>query len=36
MEDWEVAEIMKKYELVSVPVVNVQGYLVGASRSMIL
>lgn len=29
MEDWEVAEIMKKYELVSVPVVNVQGYLVG-------
>ncbi|HEY9007660.1 magnesium transporter [Ohtaekwangia sp.] len=29
MEDWEVAEIMKKYELVSVPVVNVQGFLVG-------
>ncbi|HEY9046734.1 MAG TPA: magnesium transporter [Ohtaekwangia sp.] len=29
MEDREVAEIMKKYELVSVPVVNVQGYLVG-------
>lgn len=29
MEDWEVAEVMKKYELVSVPVVNVQGYLVG-------
>jgi magnesium transporter len=29
MEDREVAEIMKKYELVSVPVVNVHGYLVG-------
>lgn len=28
-EDWEVAEIMKKYDLESVPVVNVQGQLVG-------
>lgn len=28
-EDWEVAEIMRKYDLESVPVVNVQGYLVG-------
>jgi magnesium transporter len=29
LEDWEVAEIMKKYDLESVPVVNVQGHLVG-------
>jgi magnesium transporter len=29
LEDWEVAEIMKKYDLESVPVVNVQGVLVG-------
>jgi magnesium transporter len=29
MEDREVAEIMKKYDLESVPVVNVQGQLVG-------
>ncbi len=29
MEDSEVAEIMKKYDLESVPVVNVQGQLVG-------
>lgn len=29
MEDTEVAEIMKKYDLESVPVVNVQGQLVG-------
>lgn len=29
MEDSEVAEIMKKYDLESVPVVNVQGHLVG-------
>ena len=29
MEDREVAEIMKKYDLESVPVVNVQGHLVG-------
>lgn len=29
LEDWEVAEIMKKYDLESVPVVNVQGQLVG-------
>jgi len=29
MEDWEVAEVMKKYDLESVPVVNVQGHLVG-------
>lgn len=29
MEDYEVAEIMKKYDLESVPVVNVQGQLVG-------
>lgn len=29
MEDWEVAEIMKKYDLESVPVINVQGQLVG-------
>jgi magnesium transporter len=29
MEDWEVAEIMRKYDLESVPVVNVQGQLVG-------
>lgn len=28
-EDWEVAEIMRKYDLESVPVLNVQGYLVG-------
>lgn len=28
-EDWEVAEIMRKYDLESVPVVNVQGQLVG-------
>lgn len=29
LEDWEVAEIMRKYDLESVPVVNVQGNLVG-------
>jgi magnesium transporter len=29
MEDTEVAEIMKRYDLESVPVVNVQGRLVG-------
>jgi magnesium transporter len=29
MEDWEVAEVMRKYDLESVPVVNVQGQLVG-------
>ncbi len=29
MEDREVAEVMKKYDLESVPVVNVQGHLVG-------
>ena len=29
MEDSEVAEIMKKYDLESIPVVNVQGQLVG-------
>jgi magnesium transporter len=29
MEDWQVAEIMKKYDLETVPVVNVQGHLVG-------
>jgi magnesium transporter len=29
LEDWEVAEIMQKYDLESVPVVNVQGQLVG-------
>lgn len=29
LEDWQVAEIMKKYDLESVPVVNVQGQLVG-------
>ncbi|HEY3402985.1 MAG TPA: magnesium transporter [Ohtaekwangia sp.] len=29
LEDWEVAEIMKKYDLESVPVINVQGQLVG-------
>ncbi len=29
LEDWEVAEKMKKYDLESVPVVNVQGQLVG-------
>ncbi|WP_276374417.1 magnesium transporter [Chryseolinea sp. H1M3-3] len=29
LEDWEVAEMMKKYDLESVPVVNVQGQLVG-------
>lgn len=29
MEDWEVAEIMRKYDLESVPVVNVKGQLVG-------
>lgn len=29
MEDLEVAEVMKKYDLESVPVVNVQGQLVG-------
>lgn len=29
MEDWEVAEVMKKYDLESVPVVNVIGQLVG-------
>jgi magnesium transporter len=29
LEDWEVAEIMKKYDLESVPVVNVHGQLVG-------
>ena len=29
LEDWEVAEIMRKYDLESVPVVNVQGQLVG-------
>jgi magnesium transporter len=28
-EDWEVAEIMKKYDLESIPVLNVQGQLVG-------
>ena len=29
LEDWEVAEIMRKYDLESVPVVNVRGQLVG-------
>lgn len=29
MEDWEVAEIMRKYDLESVPVINVRGQLVG-------
>lgn len=29
LEDWEVAEIMKKYDLETVPVVNVKGQLVG-------
>lgn len=29
LEDWEVAEIMKKYDLESVAVVNMQGQLVG-------
>jgi magnesium transporter len=29
MEDWEVAEVMRKYDLETVPVVNVQGHLVG-------
>ena len=29
LEDWEVAEIMRKYDLESVPVVNVRGELVG-------
>jgi magnesium transporter len=29
MEDWEVAEVMKKYDLESVPVINVKGQLVG-------
>lgn len=29
MEDWEVAEVMQKYDLESVPVVNVKGQLVG-------
>ena len=29
LEDWEVAEVMRKYDLESVPVVNVQGQLVG-------
>jgi len=29
LEDWEVAEIMRKYDLESVPVVNVKGQLVG-------
>jgi magnesium transporter len=29
LEDWEVAEMMKKYDLESVPVINVQGQLVG-------
>jgi len=29
MEDWEVAEVMRKYDLESVPVINVQGQLVG-------
>ena len=29
MEDWEVAEVMKKYDLETVPVINVQGHLVG-------
>jgi len=29
LEDWQVAEMMKKYDLESVPVVNVQGQLVG-------
>lgn len=28
-EDWEVAEMMRKYDLESIPVVNVQGQLVG-------
>lgn len=28
-QDWEVASIMKKYDLESIPVVNVQGQLVG-------
>ena len=28
-EDWEVAELMRKYDLESVPVVNVRGQLVG-------
>src|SRR5690606_25922403 len=29
MENWEVADIMKRYDLESVPVVNLQGRLVG-------
>jgi magnesium transporter len=29
LEDWEVAEVMKKYDLETVPVVNVKGQLVG-------
>jgi magnesium transporter len=29
MEDWQVAEMMKKYDLETIPVVNVQGHLVG-------
>jgi magnesium transporter len=29
LEDWEVAELMRKYDLESVPVINVQGQLVG-------
>jgi magnesium transporter len=29
LKDWEVAEIMKKYDFESVPVINVQGQLVG-------
>jgi magnesium transporter len=29
LEDWQVAEIMKKYDLESIPVINVQGHLVG-------
>jgi magnesium transporter len=29
LEDWEVAEVMKKYDLETVPVINVKGQLVG-------
>jgi magnesium transporter len=29
LQDWEVAEMMKKYDLETIPVVNVQGHLVG-------
>jgi magnesium transporter len=29
LRDWEVAEIMKKYDLETIPVINVQGHLVG-------